>query len=67
MENNESMEKYAILVKLVDDLNDDINKALIKGNKRAGVRARKLIQEIKDAAQDLRVETLKINDDGNNQ
>lgn len=63
MKSNESMEKYATLVKLVDDLNFDITKALTKGNKKAGLRARKLIQDIKDAAQELRVETLKVNDD----
>lgn len=57
------MEAYDKLRKLVDSAADDIQKAA-GGNKAAGVRARKIMQEVKDAAQDVRKALLEIRSDG---
>jgi hypothetical protein len=51
------MEAYDRLVKLVQDAADDVKKAE-GGNKAAGTRVRKHMQEIKSAAQDVRVSIL---------
>lgn len=51
------MEAYERLVKLVQDAADDIQKAA-GGNKAAGTRVRKQMQDIKSAAQDVRVSIL---------
>jgi len=48
------MEAYERLVKLVQAAADDVQKAE-GGNKAAGTRVRKSMQEIKAAAQDVRV------------
>lgn len=48
------MEAYDRLVKLVQEAADDIQKAE-GGNKAAGTRVRKMMQDIKTAAQDVRV------------
>ena len=48
------MEAYERLVKLVESAADDVEKAT-GGNKAAGTRVRKIMQEVKQAAQDLRV------------
>ena len=45
------MQEYETLKKLVDEAADDVNKA-VGGNKAAGTRVRKKMQEIKAAAQD---------------
>lgn len=51
------MESYENLVKLVEAAAEDIKKAE-GGNKAAGTRVRKAMQEIKKAAQDVRVAVL---------
>jgi hypothetical protein len=51
------MEAYDRLVKLVQDAADDVQKAE-GGNKAAGTRVRKMMQDIKSAAQDVRVSIL---------
>jgi len=51
------MEAYDRLMKLVQDAADDIQKAE-GGNKAAGTRVRKMMQDIKGAAQDVRVSIL---------
>lgn len=53
------MESYERLKQLVNDAAEDIQKAE-GGNKAAGVRARKTMQEIKDAAQKVRQDILEI-------
>jgi hypothetical protein len=57
------MEAYERLKKLVEDAADDIQKAH-GGNKAAGTRARKTMQDIKKAAQDVRVALLELRDEG---
>jgi hypothetical protein len=51
------MEAYDRLVKLVQEAADDVRKAE-GGNKAAGTRVRKSMQDIKSAAQDVRVSIL---------
>lgn len=51
------MQSYDDLVKLVGEAKADIDKAE-KGNKAAGTRVRKMMQEIKKAAQKVREEIL---------
>jgi rhamnose utilization protein RhaD (predicted bifunctional aldolase and dehydrogenase) len=47
------MEAYDRMIKLVEEIREDIQKAE-GGNKAAGTRVRKAMQEIKEAAQDIR-------------
>lgn len=56
------MEAYDRLVQLVQEVAGDISKAE-GGNKAAGTRVRKMMQEIKAAAQDVRVVVLETRDD----
>jgi hypothetical protein len=48
------MEKFNELEKLVFEIKEDIVKFYEKGNKKAGVRVRKTLQEIKAMAQEIR-------------
>jgi hypothetical protein len=51
------MQEYDTLKRLVNEAEDDVSKA-IGGNKAAGTRVRKKMQEIKAAAQTVRVKIL---------
>jgi hypothetical protein len=51
------MTEYETLKRLVVEVDDDVNKAL-GGNKAAGTRVRKKMQEIKSAAQAVRQKIL---------
>ena len=51
------MQEYENLKTLVEQVEDDITKAQ-GGNKAAGTRVRKAMQEIKAAAQEVRVKIL---------
>lgn len=55
------MESYDRLVRLVHEADEDVKKAE-GGNKAAGTRVRKKMQEIKAAAQDVRVSILEVRD-----
>ncbi len=50
------MSRFADLKSFVDGLEDDFTKFYDKGNKAAGTRVRKAMQELKGMAQDIRVE-----------
>lgn len=50
------MSRFDEMSELLDQLEPDINKFYEKGNKAAGTRARKTLQEIKKKAQDIRME-----------
>jgi hypothetical protein len=50
------MERYEQLEQLVLSLKDDFQKFFDKGNQAAGTRVRKGMQELKNLAQDIRVE-----------
>jgi len=54
------MSKFADLKSFVDGLEDDFTKFYDKGNKAAGTRVRKAMQELKGMAQDIRVEVQNI-------
>ncbi len=56
------MEIYERLVKLVESAADDVEKAK-GGNKAAGTRVRKIMQDVKKAAQDIRVGVLEFRQD----
>lgn len=60
------MTEYETLKKLVAEVEDDVNKAA-GGNKAAGTRVRKKMQEIKSAAQSVRQKVLEGRDDGEDQ
>jgi hypothetical protein len=55
------MTEFDTLKKLVTEAEDDVQKA-IGGNKAAGTRVRKKMQEIKSAAQDVRKKILEGRD-----
>ena len=59
------MEAYDRLVRLVQEAAEDVQKAE-GGNKAAGTRVRKHMQNIKSAAQDVRVAILQQRDTGDN-
>ncbi len=56
------MQEYDTLKQLVTEAEDDVQKA-IGGNKAAGTRVRKKMQEIKSAAQEVRKKILEGRDD----
>ncbi len=51
------MEAYERLVKLVHEVEEDVKKAA-GGNKAAGTRVRKIMQDVRQAAQSLRAAIL---------
>ncbi len=53
------MEQYEQLKRLVEDVADDVAKA-VGGNKAAGTRVRKTMQEIKNTAQEVRKQILEV-------
>lgn len=53
------MEAYETLKKLIADIEEDVRKAE-GGNKAAGTRVRAAMQEIKDAAQEVRKTVLEL-------
>lgn len=55
-------EAYERLKRTVEEAAEDIKKAE-GGNKAAGTRVRKTMQDVKKAAQDLRVAVLEARDD----
>jgi hypothetical protein len=55
------MQEYETLKRLVVEAEDDVAKA-VGGNKAAGTRVRKKMQEIKSAAQDVRKKILEGRD-----
>jgi hypothetical protein len=55
------MEAYENLKRLVEAAADDIQKAQ-GGNKAAGTRARKAMQDVKNAAQEVRKSILELRD-----
>jgi hypothetical protein len=56
------VEEYEKLKQLVDECADDVYKAA-GGNKAAGTRVRKTMQDIKNAAQEVRKRVLDLRDD----
>ncbi|MEX0654719.1 MAG: hypothetical protein WD534_04670 [Phycisphaeraceae bacterium] len=56
------LETYEQLKTLIDSLEDDVRKAA-GGNKAAGTRVRKQLQEVKNVSQALRVQVLEQRED----
>lgn len=57
------MEAYERLKKLLHDVDEDVKKAA-GGNKAAGTRVRKVMQEVRATAQELRAAILGVRDGG---
>lgn len=57
------MEEYEKLKQLVASVDEDIAKA-IGGNKAAGTRVRKLMQDIKSTSQEIRKRVLEVRSEG---
>ncbi|GJQ29422.1 MAG: hypothetical protein HBSAPP03_13060 [Phycisphaerae bacterium] len=57
------MESFERLKKLITEADDDIKKAE-GGNKAAGTRARQTMQDIKNAAQEVREKILELRNAG---
>ncbi|NBC25349.1 MAG: histone H1 [Bacteroidetes bacterium] len=49
---------------LMTELEEDLEKFYDKGNKAAGTRARKQLQELKKLSQDIRIEIQNIKNEG---
>ncbi len=58
------MSKCADLKSFVDGLEDDFGKFYDKGNKAAGTRVRKAMQDLKGMAQDIRIEVQNMKNEG---
>jgi hypothetical protein len=58
------MSKFADLKSFVDGLEDDFGKFYDKGNKAAGTRVRKAMQDLKGMAQDIRIEVQNMKNEG---
>ena len=56
------MEEFETLKRLIDEAGEDIQKAE-GGNKAAGTRVRKAMQDIKNTAQDVRKKVLDLRSD----
>ncbi len=50
------MNRFSEIKSLVDELEVDMEKFYSKNNKTAGTRSRKLLQDLKKLAQDIRVD-----------
>lgn len=57
------LEAYEQLKQIVETCEEDIKKAA-GGNKAAGTRVRKIMQDVKNAAQELRKSVLEARDSG---
>ncbi|MBL7978866.1 MAG: histone H1 [Bacteroidetes Order II. Incertae sedis bacterium] len=58
------MSKFEELKDMVDALEKDFNAFYEKGNKAAGTRIRKAMQDLKDKAQEIRTEIQNIKNSG---
>lgn len=58
------MNRIEQLRSMVSELEPDMNKFYDKGNKAAGTRARKQLQELKKVAQDVRLEIQDMKNSG---
>jgi len=56
-------QNYENLVNTIQAVRDDVEKAM-KGNKAATSRVRKVMQDVKNLAQDIRKEMLELRDAG---
>lgn len=59
-----SMSRIDEVKSLMGELEEDLTKFYEKGNKAAGTRARKQLQELKKLSQDIRLEIQDIKNNG---
>lgn len=55
------MEEYQNLRRMVEEVSEDVAKA-VGGNKAAGTRVRKVMQDVKNLAQEIRKKILETRD-----
>ncbi|MCC5915009.1 MAG: histone H1 [Balneolaceae bacterium] len=58
------MDRIEQVRSMVAELEDDMNKFYEKGNKAAGTRARKQLQELKKVSQEIRLEIQDMKNSG---
>lgn len=58
------MSQFSKVKDLVDSLEDDFSKFYDKGNQAAGTRVRKGMQELKNLAQEIRIDVQNIKNQG---
>lgn len=58
------MERFAQLKNLLDSVESDFDKFYEKGNKAAGTRVRKAMQDFKNLAQEIRIEVQNKKNEG---
>ena len=58
------MSRVTQLQELVDQVSEEMSKFYDKGNKAAGTRARKGLQDLKKLSQDIRLEIQNIKNEG---
>lgn len=59
------MSRVTQLQELIEEVSTEMSKFYDKGNKAAGTRARKGLQEVKKLAQEIRLEIQSIKNEGN--
>ncbi len=57
------MNRYEELKAMLEGFQDDFEKFYVKGNKSAGVRVRKAMNELKKKAQEVRLEVQNMKND----
>ncbi len=58
------MSRFHEVKSLVDSLEEDMDKFYSKGNKTAGTRARKTLQDLKKLSQEIRIEIQEKKNEG---
>ncbi|MFT6849370.1 MAG: hypothetical protein ACJATA_000165 [Sphingobacteriales bacterium] len=57
------MDKFNEVKSMIEELDGDVDKFYNKGNKAAGTRIRKGMQQLKTLAQDIRIEVQNMKND----
>ena len=57
---NQGIEKFNEIQAAISEMAEDIDKFYTKKNKAAGTRSRKILQKLKNLAQELRVDIQKV-------
>lgn len=57
------MDKFIEVKRMIEELEGDVDKFYNKGNKAAGTRIRKGMQQLKTMAQDIRIEVQNMKND----
>lgn len=58
------METYNKIIALIETAKEDVEKFYVKGNSSAGTRVRKHMQDLKNLAQELRLDVQNVKNGG---